>query len=126
MLFSCLRKQCVNKRFEFDNIFCHFLQSCATAKTSILEMKGLWLLSIILRKSTPLPSQWHPNEGFHLPPSKHHTVISHQLGSIVCSRPVVHLRTRLLYRLPEAYMLSFHYLNSPIHIQSSDTELGVK
>ena len=29
-------------------------------------MKGLWLLSIILLKSTPLPSQWHPNGGFHL------------------------------------------------------------
>ena len=57
MLFSCLRKQCENNRFEFDNIFCHFLQSCKTAKTSILEMKGLWLLSIILLKSTLLPSQ---------------------------------------------------------------------
>ena len=28
-------KQCENNRFEFGPIFCHFLQSCATAKTNM-------------------------------------------------------------------------------------------
>ena len=58
-----------DNRFEFVPISCHFLQSCATAKTSILEMRGLWLLSIIFWKSTPLPSQWHLNGEFRLLPS---------------------------------------------------------
>ena len=31
---------CENNRFEFDPIFFHFLQSCATAKTSCLKPIG--------------------------------------------------------------------------------------
>ena len=36
-----LRKQCKNNRFEFDTISIHFSQSCANAKTSILEPRRL-------------------------------------------------------------------------------------